>query len=220
VTATLLDLGRRPYREVWALQRAVHARVACGDDGETWIAVEHDPVVTLGRSAKREHLRVSPQYLASHGVDCCEVERGGDVTYHGPGQVVLYPIRRLERFREVVPLVTALEEATIVACAALGVTAVRRSDHRGVYVGENQLCAIGLAVHKMTSLHGIALNACTPLDYDHLITPCGLPQHGITSLTREARRHVSYDEAKNALLAAMAATFSLQFAPRSLAAVA
>jgi lipoate-protein ligase B len=209
--ARLLELGRRRYHEVWDLQRALHARVAIGNEPETWIVVEHDPVITLGRNAKRENLRVTPDFLASHNIDYCEVERGGDVTYHGPGQVVVYPIRRLERFREVVPLVTALEEAVIAACAAFGLTAERWSTHRGIYVGSNQICAIGLAVHKMTSMHGIALNASTDLGYDRLITPCGISERGITSLSLETGRSISFEAAKAALLRALAATFSLDF---------
>jgi lipoate-protein ligase B len=211
--ARLLELGLRPYREVWDLQRALHARVAAGDEPDTWIVVEHTPVVTLGRNTKREHLLVSAEVLAARGVDCFEVERGGDVTYHGPGQVVVYPLLRLPRFREVAPLVSALEGAAVDACAAFGVAAERWSEHRGIYAGRNQICAIGLAVRKMTSMHGIALNACTSLDYDRLITPCGISDRGITSLSRETGRLVTFDEAKVALLGALAATFGLAFFP-------
>ena len=168
-----------------------------GTEPETWIVVEHDfPVITLGRNATAENMLVSAEFLASHGIDCCQVERGGDVTYHGPGQVVVYPIRRLERFREVVPLVSALEEAVITACAVLGLEAERWTAHRGIYVGSNQICAIGLAVHKMTSMHGIALNANTDLSYDRLITPCGISERGVTSLSLETGRPVSFTVAK------------------------
>jgi lipoate-protein ligase B len=219
LNATLLDLGRRPYREVWELQRTLHARVAAGNEPETWIVVEHDPVVTFGRNARREHLLVSEAFLAAKGIDCCAVERGGDVTYHGPGQVVVYPIRRLARFREVVPFVSALEEAAIDACATLAVATERRPPHRGVYAGGKQICAIGLCVRAMTSMHGIALNACTVLDYDRLIAPCGLADEGITSLSNERGRLVSYDEAKVALLAALERRFSLTFGPALASAV-
>jgi len=204
-------LGRRPYREVWVLQRALHARVAAGEQPETWIVVEHDPVVTLGRNAKREHLHMPAEALEAQGIDCIAVERGGDVTYHGPGQVVVYPIRRLPRFREIAPLVSALEDATIAACASFGLTAERWTAHRGVYIGNDQVCAIGLAVQKMTSMHGIAFNACTALDYDRWITPCGISGRGITSLSRELGRNVSFAEAKDVLLGALASRFSVEF---------
>jgi len=211
VSARLLDLGRQPYRETWALQRELHAAVAEGRAPETWIVVEHEPVITLGRNAKAANLLLSRDALAARGIDVVDVERGGDVTYHGPGQVVVYPIRKLPRFREVVPLVAALERATLAALATFGIAAATRKEHRGVYVGENAIAAIGLAVRRMTSLHGIALNADTALDYDRLITPCGTPQFGITSISRESGRAIGWTEARDALLPALEAEFGLRF---------
>src|SRR5437763_8306895 len=117
MNARVLDLGLRPYREVWQLQYDLHERVGSGQDPETWIFVEHTSVITLGRNAKNGNILLSKDALARRGVDIVETERGGDVTYHGPGQLVVYPIRRLARFREVVPLVRALESAVIDACA-------------------------------------------------------------------------------------------------------
>jgi lipoyl(octanoyl) transferase len=149
--------------------------------------------------------------LARRGVDVVPVERGGDVTYHGPGQLVVYPILKLERFREVVPLVRALEEAVIACCARFGVRGERWSEHAGVWAGGDQICAIGLAVRGMASLHGIALNVSTQLDYDRLINPCGLHDGGITSLSVQAGRAVSMDEAKDALLDELARTFDVAF---------
>ncbi|GAC1393375.1 MAG: lipoyl(octanoyl) transferase LipB [Vulcanimicrobiaceae bacterium] len=209
----LLDLGRRPYGEVWELQRSIHDRVAAGLDPDTWIVVEHPPVITLGRNAKEQHLLLSRELLEARGVEVFEIERGGDVTYHGPGQVVVYPIRKLERFREVVPLVRSLEGAVIDMCATFGIVGEPWKEHAGVWVGRKQICAVGLAVQRMTSLHGIALNACTDLTYDRLITPCGLPDRGITSLSNELGRTVSFEEAKAALLASLAAGFGLEFMP-------
>jgi lipoyl(octanoyl) transferase len=210
-TSRLLDLGRRPYREVWELQRELHAAVAEGREPDTWLVVAHDPVITLGRNAKAANVLLSRELLAARGVDVVEVERGGDVTYHGPGQVVVYPIRKLPRFREVVPFVSALERATIAALATFGIAASGRKEHRGVYVGDNAICAVGLAVQKMTSLHGLALNANTVLDYDRLITPCGTPEFGITSISAELGRDVDWVEARDALLPALEAEFGLQF---------
>lgn len=211
--ARLLDLGLRSYREVWDLQHVLHERVRSGQEPETWIFVEHPPVVTLGRNAKEENVLLSRDTLAAGGVDIVEIERGGDVTYHGPGQLVVYPIRRLERFREVVPLVRALEGAVIDASAQFGVRAERWSEHAGVWVGRNQICAIGLAVQKMTSLHGIALNASTELSYDRLINPCGLTDRGITSLSRETGRPVSVADVKPVLQAALSKAFDVKFVP-------
>ncbi|MGB8909912.1 MAG: lipoyl(octanoyl) transferase LipB [Candidatus Cybelea sp.] len=210
--ARLLDLGMRPYREVWELQHRVHEDVRDGREPDTWIVVEHTPVVTLGRRAKRENVFFPAEELARRGVDLIAIERGGDVTYHGPGQLVVYPIRRLERFREVVPLVRALEAAVINACARFGVRGERWSGHAGVWVGRNQICAIGLAVQAMVSLHGIALNVCNELDYDRIINPCGLTDRGITSLSAETGRTIGMEEAKQILLEEMARTFDVEFA--------
>jgi lipoate-protein ligase B len=171
-----------------------------GREPDTWIFVEHAPVITLGRQAKRDNVLLSPELLASQGVDLVEIERGGDVTYHGPGQLVVYPIRKLERFREIVPLVRSLEGAVIATVGRFGITAERWSEHAGVWVGRNQICAIGLAVQKMVSLHGIALNVSTVLDYDRLINPCGLRDRGITSISREIGRTVGLDEVKPVLV--------------------
>jgi lipoyl(octanoyl) transferase len=208
----LLDLGIRPYREVWELQHRVHEAVRDGRETDTWIVVEHTPVVTLGRQAKHENVFFSAEELARRGVDLVSIERGGDVTYHGPGQLVVYPIRRLERFREVVPLVRTLEAAVINVCARFGVRGERWSGHAGVWVGRNQVCAIGLAVQAMVSLHGIALNVCNELDYDRIINPCGLTDRGITSLSAETGRTIGIEEAKRILLEEMARTFNLEFA--------
>lgn len=212
-SARLLDLGLRPYGEVWDLQHALHEAVRTGEELETWIFVEHTPVITLGRNAKDGNVLLSRDALEARGIDVVQIERGGDVTYHGPGQLVVYPIRRLERFREVVPLVRALEGAVIDACGEFGVVAERWSEHAGVWVGRNQICAIGLAVQKMTSLHGIALNASTELSYDTLINPCGLTDRGITSLSKECGRPVSVAEAKPILQAALSKTFDIRFEP-------
>lgn len=170
-------------------------------------------MVTLGRQAKRENLLLDSDGLARRGVDLVEIERGGDVTYHGPGQLVVYPIRKLERFREIVPLVRALEGAVIETCAAFGIDATRWSEHAGVWVGENQICAVGLAVQRMVSLHGIALNVSTELDYDRLIVPCGLPGRGITSISKETGRPVAIEEAKDVLLRELSKVFSVTFIP-------
>ena len=189
----------------------MHDEVREGREPDTWIFVEHPPVITLGRQAKRANVLLPDAALESRGVDVVPIERGGDVTYHGPGQLVVYPIRKLERFREIVPLVRALEGAVIATCARFGVTAERRSEHAGVWVAKDQICAVGLAVRRMVSMHGIALNVETDLTYDRLINPCGLIGYGITSLTEEAGRPVSVEEAKSALVEDLSKAFGVTF---------
>jgi len=210
MSARLIDLGLCDYRTAWDVQHRLHDEVRDGAP-DTWIFVEHPPVVTLGRNVKGDaNLLVSREALAARGVDVVNIERGGDVTYHGPGQLVVYPIRKLARFREVVPLVRALEGAVIDAIGAFGVVGERWSEHAGVWVGRDQICAIGLAVQKMTSLHGIALNVSTALDYDRLINPCGLTDRGLTSLSEQTGRPVTLAEAKDALVPAFERAFDMQ----------
>jgi lipoyl(octanoyl) transferase len=206
----VVELPRSAYRDVLALQRTIHDEVARGVRPGTWIVVEHEPVVTLGRRADRSNLLLSPEMLAARGVDLVEVERGGDATYHGPGQLVIYPIMRLERFREVVPLVSALEASVVRMLAGFGIAATGRSEHRGVYAGDAAICAIGLAVKRMTSMHGLALNVSTRLDYDELIVPCGMPAFGITSMSHELGRRVSLEAARGALLSSLCETLEVQ----------
>ncbi len=205
----VLRLPRSPYRQILDLQRTIHEQVARGERSDTWIVVEHDPVVTLGRNAKRANILVSAASLAARGIDLVEVERGGDVTYHGPGQLVVYPIVRLARFREVVPLVSALESAVIAALADFGIAANVRREHRGVYVGEKAIAAVGLTVRRMTSMHGLALNVSTALDYDTVIVPCGMPALGITSMEREFGRRVDAAVVRETLLREMASALGV-----------
>jgi lipoyl(octanoyl) transferase len=212
-SARLFDLGLRPYRQVWDLQHSLHTGVREGREPDTWIVVEHPPVVTLGRRARLDNVFFSPEELERRGVDLVAIERGGDVTYHGPGQLVVYPIRKLARFREVVPLVRSLEAVVINVCARFGVRGEPWSGHAGVWVGNNQICAVGLAVQHMVSLHGIALNVSTALDYDRLINPCGLTDRGITSLTAETGRTIGLEQAKQILLDELARTFDIEFVP-------
>ena len=209
--ARVLDVGMRAYREVLEMQRALHSRVAAGLEANTWIVAEHPAVITLGRNAKASNLLLQPSLLVDRGIDVVEVERGGDVTFHGPGQLVVYPILKLERFREVVPLVSAMERAVVKMLGGFGIEASGRTEHRGVYVGDDAICAVGIAVKQMTSLHGLALNVSTVLDYDRLITPCGTPEFGITSMERELGRVVSLEEARAALLGELAAEFDVEF---------
>lgn len=191
--------------------RGLHDRVARDEAEETWLFVEHDPVITLGRSARRDHVHLSDEALAARGVDLVSVERGGDATYHGPGQLVVYPIRKLRRFREVAPLVSALERIVVATLVRFGIAAKPRPEHRGVYVGAAAICAIGLAVKQMTSLHGLALNVSTTLDYDRLIVPCGTPEFGITSMERELERAVSIDEARSTIVREIEREFAIAF---------
>ncbi len=185
-------LGRVPYREAWDLQHALVADRAAGRIPDTLLLLEHPRVLTLGRHATEEHVIVPAEYLASIGVEVIRVERGGEVTYHGPGQLVAYPIVKLgERGLLIQPFVRLLESAMIGTAATYGVTAERREGFPGAWCDPGsplprKLGALGVRIEQDISYHGIALNVTTDLDDFGLINPCGLQSIGVTSIAREA----------------------------------
>jgi len=188
-------LGRVGYREAWRLQKSLVDQRVEGEIGDRLLLLEHDPVLTLGRQADERHVLASPRELSRRGIELIRVERGGEVTYHGPGQLVAYPIIRLgDRAILVRPLVAALEAAMIATCAHLGVDAMRRDGHPGCWIdaGPNRpfrkIGALGLRIERGVSYHGIALNVDVDLrDFD-LIDPCGEPGLISTSVAEELGR--------------------------------
>jgi lipoyl(octanoyl) transferase len=184
-------LGRSPYRQAWERQRALVAARAADDVGDTLLLVEHDAVLTLGRHATEDHVLATPTELAERGIEVIRVERGGEATYHGPGQLVAYPIVRLsDRGILLRPFVRALEAAMVDAAASYGVAAGPRPGHPGCWVGAEtehprKLGALGLRVEKGVTFHGIALNMTTDLAGFALIDPCGMTGLDVTSIARE-----------------------------------
>ena len=192
------DLGRLSYREAWDIQHVVHAGVAEGRTAPTLLLVEHEPVITFGRKGGRAHLLASEEELRARGFDLVEVERGGDVTYHGPGQLVGYPI--LPIGRRVRDYLRRLEGAVVDLCAGFGVRAAGSPGYAGVWVGDEKVCAIGVAIKRRVSFHGFALNVATDLSHFGTIVPCGLEGKGVTSLTALTGRAVGLDEVANRLV--------------------
>jgi|SRR5687768_2947107 len=181
------DLGVMPYGDALALQRAVaRARIA-GEIGEDLLLlVEHPPVVTLGRSSKARHLLASPALLAARGVELFEVERGGDVTFHGPGQLVGYPIIDLKRHKQDLHwYLRQVEEALIRAVAPFGIVGERSAGYTGVWTQGRKLASIGVHARDWVTWHGFALNVTTELSYFDLIVPCGIAAVEMTSVARE-----------------------------------
>ena len=190
-------LGRVAYRDAWALQQALAAARADGTLAEDQLLLlEHDPVLTLGRNASQAHVLALPELLAARGIEVLRVERGGEVTYHGPGQLVAYPIVALvagPHALGVRPFVEALEGAMADTCAAAGVAAGSRPGHPGCWVAADtplprKIGALGIRVARGVSFHGIALNVTTNLADFGLIDPCGMPGLRTSSLARERER--------------------------------
>jgi lipoyl(octanoyl) transferase len=187
-------LGRIDYRETWQLQKRLAAERADGTIGDRLLLLEHPAVLTLGRHADESHVRASRAELTRRGIEVIRVERGGEVTYHGPGQLVAYPILGLSRRGLLLrPLVRALEAAMVETCAAFGVTAARRDGHPGCWCDPDgadprKIGALGIRVERGVTYHGIALNIAPDLADFELIDPCGMPDVASTSIARELGR--------------------------------
>jgi lipoate-protein ligase B len=175
LTACHLPLGRADYLRTWRLQERLHARRAAGEIPDTVLTVEHNPVITVGRGGSRANLLVSSGTLSREGIAVYEVERGGDITYHGPGQLVVYPIVDLRaQGRDVHAYIRSLEEAVIGFLADCGVAATRRQGYPGVWVGPRKIASIGVYVRQWVTRHGLALNLDVDRSHFAMIRPCGL----------------------------------------------
>ena len=190
---TRLGPGRVDYATGWDLQRRVHEQEACGDASDTLLLLEHDPVYTAGR-------RTEPFERPTDGTPVVDVDRGGKITWHGPGQLVGYPIVRLPMPLDVVGHVRRLEAGLISACADIGVTTARVDGRSGVWVladdrgPDRKVAAIGVRVARGVTLHGFALNCDCDMGAFDRIVPCGIRDAGVTSLSRELGRDVTVAE--------------------------
>jgi lipoyl(octanoyl) transferase len=209
------NLGRLDYRSAWKAQETAHAEVLAGGE-ERILFVEHSPVITFGRRDGGErNLIASDDQLAALGVEVVKSDRGGDITFHGPGQIVAYPIIRLNAHRfSVGGYVHALEDAAIATLAALGIAAGKDAEAVGVWTDDGgtlaKICAIGVRVSRGVTLHGLALNVETHLRFFELIVPCGLAGKPITSLRRlMGERTPSMSFVRDSLARELAATLDL-----------
>lgn len=206
---TVNDLGRDAgYGETLALQERLHAQRVAGEIPDTVLLLEHRPVYTLGRSASEGHILYSEEALRQAGIERVVTTRGGDVTYHGPGQLVGYPLIHLGAAGlRVLEYVTALEETLIRAVATYGIEAGRDARNRGVWVGDDKLAALGIRVSRQVTMHGFALNVTTHLEDYRGIVACGLRNAGVTSLSRLLGRGPEMAEVKERVAAAFREVF-------------
>lgn len=188
----ILDLGQCDYQEAWRIQEDVHAQVQSGSSPNTLIFVEHHPVLTLGRGFHEENLTLPREQYERLGIQIHPTDRGGDVTYHGPGQIVIYPIFHLDCVgKDLHRWLRALEQTIIDSLDPIGIKADRFPPHTGAWIDTNgtnprKIAAIGVKVSKWVSIHGIALNVNLDLSVYDLFVPCGIKEHPVTSIEREA----------------------------------
>ena len=182
----LYDLGPDySYAEAWALQKRLQEQQIAGKRGPLVLFVEHPPTITIGRRGNAGDVVAPLGVLQRRGVEVVETDRGGQVTYHGPGQLVVYPLIHLESLKlGLHEYMRALEEAAILVLADFGIEGSRVRDYTGVWVGKEKLCAIGIRVRRWWTIHGLALNLSPDLNHFGLIIPCGIRDRGVTSLAK------------------------------------
>lgn len=199
LTIALDDLGTIDYGRCWELQREVFAYVAAGEEDGRLILCEHPHVYTLGRSGDAANLLINEEFLTRIGASYYQTDRGGDITYHGPGQMVGYPILDLAKLGiGIRHYIHALEQAVIDTLSYLGIAAGRREGAAGVWLTEpmRKIAAIGVRASRGITMHGFALNVSTDLSYFSHINPCGFTDGGVTSVERELGRTVEIDRVK------------------------
>jgi lipoyl(octanoyl) transferase len=215
---TVRRLGLVPYAEALELQRQLVEQRRADQIPDQLLLLQHPPVITLGVKARsdRSHVLETPERLAEQGIELVETGRGGDVTYHGPGQLVGYPILDLSPDRrDVHRYVRDLEEVLIRSVAAFGVNAGRSPGLTGVWVGETKLAAIGVRIARWVTSHGFALNVGTNLDHFRLIVPCGISDKGVTSLEALTGHPVTMNAVEAAVSTAFAEVFDRRVSPQS-----
>ncbi len=210
----VVDLKIMEYEKCLEIQRDLRDKCIDGKIDDTLLLVEHPAVITMGRRGKEENILVTKDFLQENDISIHWIERGGDITYHGLGQLVVYPIFNLNNFeKDIHKFVEGLESSIIkVLKAEFNIDAHTESGkHTGVYVAKNKIAAIGLAVRKWVTMHGFALNINTDLSHFSWITPCGLTDRGVTSIRKELGEKVDFDLVKNKIISELSRTYDKNF---------
>lgn len=212
-------LGRLPYAEAWDLQRAIHeGKVTERTDDDYLLLVEHPPVFTIGRNGDNANLLVSPAVAHEKGAEVHHVDRGGDITFHGPGQLVGYPILRLDDPKQIVPYVRRIEETLIRAVGDFGVRAWAEPGYTGVWTEKGKVAAIGVRVSRRVTMHGFALNLHPDMSYFEMMNPCGITDRPVTTLSDLVGRKVTIEEAIEAVVPHFEDVFGFSWTDTRLAA--
>ena len=193
----ILDLGRKSYEEVWILQKKMQLQRINGDVGDVLILVEHNPVYTLGKNANPNHLLQS----RDKSIDVFNIERGGDITFHGPGQLVGYPILNLSNYKKSVSwYMRVLEQLTIDVLNEFKIIAKRVEGLTGVWVGDEKIAAQGVRMSRWVTMHGFSLNVNTDLSFYDGIIPCGIFDRGVTSMEKVLKRTQKMEKVKSLVI--------------------
>ncbi len=191
------NIGQKSYKAVWDLQKEMQQQRIKGEIDDTLILVEHDPVYTLGKNANEDHLLQS----RDESIDVFNIERGGDITFHGPGQLVVYPILDLSNYKKSVSwYMRTLEQVLIDTLIEFKITAQRNDGLTGVWVGDEKIAALGVRISRWVTMHGFALNVNPDLSFYDGIIPCGIFDHGVTSMEQLLGETQNNDNVKNMVI--------------------
>ena len=197
----IVNLQIEPYKKIWDFQKKLYQLRLNNLIDDTLILLEHSHTYTLGKSADKNHLLASSENLSSDEIDIFDIDRGGDITYHGPGQIVGYPIIKLnDLYEDVHRYLRELEELIIRTLKDFQVTAVRDDDYTGVWVNKNKIAAIGIKVSRWVTMHGFAFNINTDLSFFEKIIPCGIFEKGVTSLAQELGTKINLENVKEVVI--------------------
>jgi lipoate-protein ligase B len=208
----LITPGVIPYHEALELQERLWDARRQDQCGDILLVLQHPPVITFGLSGGLEDLRVPVEELQARGVEFCEIDRGGRATFHGPGQLVAYPIIKLQNL-DLHGYCWKLEEAALRLLSGWGISASRDERYPGVWAGRNKIAAIGVAVRERVTLHGLALNVNTDLSFFNLMTPCGIVGRGVTSMQAVLGHDVPLAEVEKGFVREFSIVFGRQIAP-------
>lgn len=199
---------------MWDVQRDLYQRVLSENSGPYLILTEHDPVITIGKSGSRENLLANSRFLEDRGIDVIENDRGGDITFHGPGQIVGYPIMNLTDFKKDIHwYLRSLEEVIIKTLGLYDLDAARSDGLTGVWIGNRKICAIGVKTSRWITMHGFALNVNTELDYFDLIVPCGIRDKTVTSISSELGNTIDINDVNNKVISQFENVFEVTAVP-------
>lgn len=189
----VIDLGQKPYKEVWNLQKKLQTKLIDGVKRDCLLLVEHEPVYTLGKNADPNHLLQS----RDKSINVYNIERGGDITFHGPGQLVVYPILNLAHYKKSISwYMRSLEQLIINVLEKFEIKGNRVKDYTGVWVGDKKIAAQGVRLSRWVTMHGFSINVNTDLSFYDGIIPCGIFDHGVTSIEKELNATQQMDKVK------------------------
>lgn len=210
----LINAGRSDYKQMWEVQKELHHKVQTQNSGPYLVITEHDPVITIGKSGSKSNLLADTAYLKQKGIEVIENDRGGDITFHGPGQLVGYPIINLADFKKDIHwYLRSLEEVIIKTLQFYDLQAQRSAGLTGVWIENRKICAIGVKTSRWITMHGFALNVNTDLNYFNLIVPCGINDKTVTSISLETGNSIDLNDVNNNVVSQFEEVFQVTAVP-------